>query len=156
MSTPPRKIIRSGDSIVLRGEGMPLYKQADQKGNLYVIFDIEMPDEAWLKSIDVEVTEGPLNIELLMYPPVQTLRSVLPPKKNDVEPRPAVVEEAEFEESDLVDVRARSFPASANFFDQGFPSQFGSKEEDWDDEDEDEDGNDFDEDVMGQPECNPQ
>jgi DnaJ homolog subfamily A member 2 len=56
ISTPPGKIIKSGTSIILRGEGMPVYKQPDQKGNLYVIFDIEMPDEAWMRSVETKVT----------------------------------------------------------------------------------------------------
>jgi DnaJ family protein A protein 2 len=80
---------------------------------------------------------------------------VLPPKKKDIEPRPSVVDEAEFEESDVVDVRAQSFPAAANFFDQSFTSQFGSREEDWEDEDEDDS---FDDDGIfnHEPECRPQ
>ena len=64
-----------------------------------------------------------------------------------MEPRPEVVDEADFEESDIVDVRARSFPASQNFFDQGFASQFGEgNEDDWEDEDDED----------GEPECRPQ
>jgi DnaJ homolog subfamily A member 2 len=55
VTTPPGKIIKASDTIVLRGEGMPVYKRPDQKGNLYVIFDIEMPDEAWLKGVDIKV-----------------------------------------------------------------------------------------------------
>lgn len=79
----------------------------------------------------------------------QKLAPLLPPKKEDVDPRPAVVDEAEFEESDIVDVRARSFPASPNFFDHGFASQFGEGDEDaWEDEEGDEMG--------GDPECRTQ
>jgi DnaJ family protein A protein 2 len=65
-----------------------------------------------------------------------------------------VVDDAEFEESDMVDVRARSFPASSDFFDKGFPSQFGEDESDWEDDDDDE----YDEgDVIGpEPECRQQ
>ena len=74
---------------------------------------------------------------------------MLPPKKVDIEPRPAVVDEVDFEESDIVEVRSGSFPAGPSFFDHGFPSQFGSREEDWEDEDGEEYGG-------GQPECNPQ
>jgi DnaJ family protein A protein 2 len=67
----------------------------------------------------------------------------------DVDPQPEIVDEADFEESDIVDVRARSFPASQNFFDQGFVSQFGKgNDDDWEhDDDEDEDG---------EPDCRPQ
>jgi DnaJ family protein A protein 2 len=62
------------------------------------------------------------------------------------------VDTADFEESDIVDVRSQSFPASSSFFDDGFPSQFGGDdEEDWVD-DEDEDG--MSDDRMGpEPQC---
>jgi len=52
VTSPPGKIISSGESIVLRGEGMPVHKNPNQKGNLYVVIHVEMPDESWLKSID--------------------------------------------------------------------------------------------------------
>jgi DnaJ family protein A protein 2 len=55
VSSPPGKIIKPGDSIVLRGEGMPVLKQRGQKGDLYVILAIEMPDELWLKTVDHKV-----------------------------------------------------------------------------------------------------
>lgn len=74
---------------------------------------------------------------------------MLPPKKSEMSPQPPVVDEAEFEESDVVDVRAQSFPAGSDFFDQGFQSQFGGGDDDWEDEDE--------EDHMGtEPECRQQ
>ncbi|KAF9048597.1 DnaJ-domain-containing protein [Panaeolus papilionaceus] len=130
MTTPPGKMIKPQDSIVIRGEGMPTYRRPDEKGDLYVIFDVEMPDEAWLKTVDMKALEA-----------------VLPPKKQDLDPQPAVVDEAAFEESDIVDVRARSYPASQNFFDHGFPSQFGGDEDDWEDEDDDD---------MDEPDCRPQ
>jgi DnaJ family protein A protein 2 len=46
-------------------------------------------------------------------------------------------------------VRSRSFPASPNFFDQGFPSQFGEDDDNWEDDDDEND-------VDGEPECRPQ
>lgn len=80
---------------------------------------------------------------------------LLPPKRIDAEPRPEVVHEAAFEESDIVDVRSRSFPATSSFFDHGFPSQFGGNDEnDWVDEDDDDRQTD---DGMGpEPQCQPQ
>lgn len=82
----------------------------------------------------------------------QVLGELLPPKRSDPVPCPEIVDEADYEESDIVDVRSRSFPASPNFFDHGFPSQFGDDEENWEDEDEDDD-----EDFPGaQPECRQQ
>jgi DnaJ family protein A protein 2 len=80
---------------------------------------------------------------------------MLPPKKTEMSPPPPVVDEAEFEESDIVDVRARSFPAGSNFFDQGFQSQFGEDDDDWEDED-DEDNEDLDDGHGTEPECRQQ
>jgi len=114
LATPPGKIIKPQDSIVLRGEGMPLYRRPDEKGDLYVLIDIEMPNQDWLSSIDRNV-----------------LISVLPPKRTDVDPQPDIVDEANFEESDIID--------------------FGG-DENWEDEDEDE----HDENINLEPECRPQ
>lgn len=55
MTTPPGKIIKPSDSIVLRGEGMPIYKRSDENGDLYVVFSIEMPTEDWLTTVDIQV-----------------------------------------------------------------------------------------------------
>ena len=56
VTSPPGKIINPGESIVLRGEGMPVHKNPDQKGNLYVVIHIDMPDENWLKNINRTVS----------------------------------------------------------------------------------------------------
>lgn len=55
LTTPPGKIIKAQESIVIRGEGMPVYKQPQEKGDLYVIFDIEMPSQDWLQTVDLKV-----------------------------------------------------------------------------------------------------
>ena len=52
VTVPPGKIIRPKETIVLRGEGMPQYKNPDSKGDLYVVFDIEFPDADWANSAD--------------------------------------------------------------------------------------------------------
>ncbi|KAH9481641.1 DnaJ protein-like protein ANJ1 [Psilocybe cubensis] len=122
LTSPRGKIIKPQDSIVIRGEGMPVYKHPQEKGDLYVIFDIEMPDQEWLRTVDVKSVEA-----------------ILPPKRQNVDPLPEIVDEADFEESDIVDVRARSVPHSHNFFDHGFSSQFGDDEDDWEDDDDDDD-----------------
>lgn len=63
----------------------------------------------------------------------------MPPKKSDVEPRPAVVDEADYEESDVVEVRGHSLPAESGFFDHPL-DQFGEgDDDDWEDEDEEDD-----------------
>ncbi|KAM5538475.1 hypothetical protein V8D89_007808, partial [Ganoderma adspersum] len=114
VTSPPGKIIKSGDSIILRGEGMPQYKTPDHRGNLYVILEIDMPGENWLKTVDV-----------------QALAALLPPKKPEMDPKPAIVDEVPFEESDIVD--------------------FGEGDEgDWEDDDDDDDDDGI------EPECRPQ
>ncbi|KAI0050442.1 DnaJ-domain-containing protein [Auriscalpium vulgare] len=86
VASPPRKIIKSGQTIVLRGEGMPTHKRTDERGDMYVVLEIEMPEEQWLQNVDVK-----------------TLETLLPPKKADVEPKPSTVDEAKYEESDMVE-----------------------------------------------------
>lgn len=56
ISSPPGKIIRPGQTIKLRGEGMPVFKNPDQKGDLYIVLEIEMPDTQWLGSTDRAVS----------------------------------------------------------------------------------------------------
>ncbi|KAF9237624.1 DnaJ C terminal domain-containing protein [Melanogaster broomeanus] len=137
VSSPPGKIVTPGQTIKLRGEGMPVFKNPDQKGDLYIVLEYEVPDAEWLHSIDQ-----------------QALAKLLPPKKANIDPAPMIIDEAPFEEADLEDVRARYFPASSDFFDQGFASQFGEGDDgDWEDEDDD----DYDDHGMGgEPECRPQ
>ena len=55
VTSPPGKIIKPNDSIVLRGEGMPIHKQPDRKGDLFVIMAVEMPDEQWLRTVNQKV-----------------------------------------------------------------------------------------------------
>lgn len=61
VASPSGKAIKSGQAIVLRGEGMPIHKRPDERGNLYVVLDVEMPDEQWLQGIDRKVC-APFNI----------------------------------------------------------------------------------------------
>lgn len=51
------RIMRSGDTIVVRGEGMPVRKRPDQKGDLYIAFEVDMPSEEWLRGLDVTVRD---------------------------------------------------------------------------------------------------
>lgn len=55
VTSTPGKILQPDASIVIRGEGMPIFKHPDTKGDLYVLFEIEMPDSSWLRSIDRRV-----------------------------------------------------------------------------------------------------
>lgn len=60
VTSPPGKVIKPNDSIVLRGEGMPVHKQPGRRGDLYVILGVEMPDEQWLKTVDYKVHITPV------------------------------------------------------------------------------------------------
>ncbi|KAJ7650673.1 hypothetical protein FB45DRAFT_888457 [Roridomyces roridus] len=134
VTSPPGKIIKHADTIVLRGEGMPVHKQPNTKGDLYITFTIEMPQDEWFKTVDQK-----------------TLLSLIPPKKPDMEPLPEVVTTVAFEEADIEAVRQRYFPAT-DFFDRGFASQFGEgDEDDWEDDEDDERFG-----GPGEPECRPQ
>lgn len=55
VTSPKGKITKPGDTIILRGEGMPFHKTPDHKGNLYVILEVDMPDEDWLQTVDRQV-----------------------------------------------------------------------------------------------------
>ncbi|KAG6850691.1 hypothetical protein H0H93_009849 [Arthromyces matolae] len=152
VSSPAGKIIKSDDSIVLRGEGMPIHKRPSEKGDLYVILSVEMPGDDWLQTIDKKAWHNPSFLFLLIdLSHHQALESLLPPKRSDPEPLPEVVTKAQFEESDIIDVRFGSFPAGKTFFD-AFSPQFGDDDDDWEDDNDDDD--DFDDGQ--QPECNPQ
>ncbi|EEB90818.1 hypothetical protein MPER_10928, partial [Moniliophthora perniciosa FA553] len=85
-------------------------------GDLFVILEIEMPDKEWLSKVDRKALE-----------------QLLPPKKADVEPQPEIVDDADFEESDIME------------FGEG-------DEDDWEDEDEDFGFGP----RPGEPECRPQ
>ena len=66
---------------------------------------------------------------------IQALQSLHPPKKKDIEPLPEIVDEVDYEESDIAELRS-------TFLDHGF-----GDESDWEDEDDDDDE---------EPECRPQ
>lgn len=69
----------------------------------------------------------------------QALEDLLPPKRSDLAVRPEVVDVVGFEKADSMDVRARSFPAGADFLNQS-AFQFGAgvdNDENWTDEDDD-------------------
>jgi DnaJ homolog subfamily A member 2 len=61
-----------------------------------------------------------------------------------LDPVPEIVEDVSYEKGDIAEVRAKSFPAGKDFFDD---AAFDD-EEDWEDDDDDEFG--------GEPDCRPQ
>ncbi|CUA73425.1 DnaJ protein homolog xdj1 [Rhizoctonia solani] len=62
------KITRSQDVIKITGEGMPVL-DTSKKGDLYVTFIVDMPDDEWFKGLDQSAME--------------VLAKLLPPKKPD-------------------------------------------------------------------------
>ncbi|KAF9453473.1 DnaJ-domain-containing protein [Macrolepiota fuliginosa MF-IS2] len=68
VSSPPSKIIKPDQTIVLRGEGMPIYKRSHEKGDLYVVLSLEMPDESWLNAVNKQVSMNvPEPVPYLMH-----------------------------------------------------------------------------------------
>ncbi|KAK6480077.1 dnaJ-like protein subfamily A member 2 [Huso huso] len=45
---PPGKVIEPGSLRVVRGEGMPQYRNPFEKGDLYIKFDVEFPGNNWI------------------------------------------------------------------------------------------------------------
>lgn len=45
---PNGKVLRPGQVLKIDGEGMPM-KKSDTKGDLYLVVDIEFPEDGWLK-----------------------------------------------------------------------------------------------------------
>src|SRR6185437_12266324 len=78
VSSPKGKIVKPSDSIVFRGEGMPTLNGSG-KGDLYILFEIEMPTESWLASVDQVVRAGyHACLTSLMITFSQTLGKLLP------------------------------------------------------------------------------
>ncbi|KAG8688133.1 hypothetical protein FRC11_005995, partial [Ceratobasidium sp. 423] len=65
-----KKITRSHDVIKVAGEGMPI-PDTSKKGDLYVTFVMDMPDDEWFKALDQSTLEA--------------LAKLLPPKKPDLQ-----------------------------------------------------------------------
>ncbi|KAG7249093.1 hypothetical protein CRUP_027331 [Coryphaenoides rupestris] len=45
---PPGKVIEPGSVRVVRGEGMPQYRNPFEKGDLYIKFDVQFPSNNWI------------------------------------------------------------------------------------------------------------
>lgn len=66
VASDPDKIIKNGDTVKIPHEGMPIVDSI-RKGDMFLIFQVEMPDNEWLKGLDRTA-----------------LAKLLPPKKPDV------------------------------------------------------------------------
>lgn len=53
------KIVRPGDVERIRGEGMPKEKWIDQRGDLYIQWEVDFPEDSWLQSVDASVSRNP-------------------------------------------------------------------------------------------------
>jgi DnaJ family protein A protein 2 len=62
VQSPKGKIIKPGQTIIVRDEGMPTYKRPDQKGNLYVVMEVEFPEDGWLTTVDEPASQVLPNI----------------------------------------------------------------------------------------------
>ncbi|KAJ1307579.1 hypothetical protein OPQ81_001676 [Rhizoctonia solani] len=69
VASDDKKIIKSHDVIKITGEGMPI-PDTSKKGDLYVTFVVDMPDDEWFKGLNESALEA--------------LAKLLPPKKPDL------------------------------------------------------------------------
>ncbi|KAG8719420.1 hypothetical protein FRC08_002895 [Ceratobasidium sp. 394] len=87
VQSSPNKIIRSGDSMKIINEGMP-FCDSTKRGDMYVMYEVDMPDDEWLNSLDK-----------------QALNKLLPPKKTDI---PAIaITDVQFEAADAAEFAGR-------------------------------------------------
>jgi DnaJ family protein A protein 2 len=84
------KVLRPGQVLKVPGEGMPL-KRSDAKGDLYLVVDVEFPEDGWLKDDAAR----------------KKVRDALPPPEEE-EKRPDDVDEVQFEDADMEDFGAGS------------------------------------------------
>ncbi|KAJ3657192.1 hypothetical protein Zmor_016211 [Zophobas morio] len=80
---PPGEVVKPGDLKAVMGEGMPLYKNPFEKGNLYITFEITFPENNFA---DEEALRG--------------LEGMLPPRPAFVLPEGDNVEEVELHQFD--------------------------------------------------------
>ena len=104
---PNGKVLRPGQVLKVSGEGMPM-KRSDAKGDLYLVIEIDFPEDGWLKNDAA----------------LQKVRDALPEPEADEEEKPEEIEDVEVE----WDVDMEDFGAGS-----GDPRAGGG----WEDEDED-------------------
>jgi DnaJ-class molecular chaperone len=72
----PGEVIKPGETKVIVGEGMPIYKRSDQNGNLFIEFEIKFPSHNWTT---------PENMTLL--------EKILPKRRESVSTKGKIVDE---------------------------------------------------------------
>ena len=99
------KVLRPGQVLKVPGEGMPM-KRSDAKGDLYLVVDVEFPEDGWLKDDAA----------------LKKVRDALPPAEKE-DKRPEEVDEVQFEDAEMEEFGAGS----------GDPRAAGGE---WEDEEE--------------------
>ncbi|CAG8603723.1 5584_t:CDS:10 [Paraglomus brasilianum] len=85
ISQPSGEVITPGIVKRIANEGMPHYKRSDERGNLYVKFNVEFPTSMWTSPDKLQILE-----------------SVLPPRTpEDISSRPEVVDDVELIDGDF-------------------------------------------------------
>lgn len=107
---PNGKVLRPGQVLKVPGEGMPI-KRSDAKGDLYLVVDIEFPEDGWIKDDAA----------------LQKLKEALPAAATPTEPTPEDIEEVGVE-----------FDADMDEFGAGSGDPRAGNE--WEDDDEEEGG----------------
>jgi DnaJ-class molecular chaperone len=85
------KVRSPGETLLVKGEGMPVWKEAGKKGDLYILFEIEMPSPEWLKGIDTAVRSIVLDVEFPFVDigfcgPNRRLRNYCLPRRQNLHP----------------------------------------------------------------------
>jgi DnaJ family protein A protein 2 len=89
---PNGKILRPGQVLKIPGEGMPM-KRSDAKGDLFLVVDIEFPEDGWIKDDAA----------------IQRIQAALPKPSPSSGPTPDEIEEVEAEfDADMDDFGAGS------------------------------------------------
>lgn len=107
---PNGNVLRPGQVLKVPGEGMPM-KRSDARGDLYLVVDIEFPEDGWIKDDQV----------------IQKIRDALPPPEKSDQPEPEEIEEV-----------AVDFGADVDDFGAGSGDPRAGQE--WEDDDDEEGG----------------
>ncbi|RZF34682.1 hypothetical protein LSTR_LSTR002764 [Laodelphax striatellus] len=74
---PAGSIIKPGDIKGIRGEGMPVYRNPFEKGNLYIKFDVEFPANHSISEENLKILESLLPARpAAVIPPAEMLEEV--------------------------------------------------------------------------------